>query len=256
MTGTPKEENMLASTLQAIKKQLPGYAILPHETCVLQEGRSVLSVSYKPDNRAIILLDRGSLSLKSIITQCFSSSLYFDDLSVLNFIVSFVNKKFSIKDNLKTIALEKQWLGDDRHQIELNGKKVAVIPLDYFVQHQTGVCRHLALLTAYIVDSFIQNKFLNGRSYYFRVETKVGIPHATIVFINAQNQLFYVDATKDSVIETSHQQLLAGYKKLSKVCGCETIKAVIDKYDPISSNDNASSAEELESTQSYDGLSF
>lgn len=67
------------------------------------------------------------------------------------------------------------------------------IPLDFFLKQRTGVCRHMALTTAYIIDRLISDGWLKGQSLLIRENIPSG-RHAWTLFLSEEGA-WHLDAS-------------------------------------------------------------
>jgi len=125
-----------------------------------------VSIGSSPAGRELIILDPKNSPLlneayRHILTQlstCPSLSLK----EKLSWIAAFVREKVfdpqrSTEENLERFV--QKW--EDTHPLSaftptLHGGLVPVIPIDDFIAAKVGICRHLALVTTYVVDRLIQ----------------------------------------------------------------------------------------------------
>jgi hypothetical protein len=72
------------------------------------------------------------------------------------------------------------------HQIEDSGMQVPCIPIDRFISKGLGVCRHHAMVTAYILDGLTKQRppYLSGTVQIIRDTMKSGNGHAWAAFVN------------------------------------------------------------------------
>jgi len=59
------------------------------------------------------------------------------------------------------------------------------IPLDEFLKHKTGLCRHLALTTTYLIDRLIKDGWLQGNAYLIRENCPTG-RHAWTLYLSEE----------------------------------------------------------------------
>lgn len=59
------------------------------------------------------------------------------------------------------------------------------ISLETFLEHKTGVCRHIALTSTYLVNRLIKEGFLNGEAFLIRENCSIG-RHAWTLYVSSE----------------------------------------------------------------------
>ncbi len=126
---------------------------------------------------------------------------------LLQVIVSYVAHVFFEKSN-NIPAQEKINALIEKSQPGVPEKYKAIIPLEYFVKEKTGVCRHAALLTGYLLRRLIGhlNPDSHEKVYRFRSDlilTKHSslyrsglVPHAVVVYVSEEGHQYLLDSTR------------------------------------------------------------
>lgn len=91
------------------------------------------------------------------------------------------------------------------------------VPLDHFLAAKKGVCRHVALTTAYFLTRLIEEHHLApGKAYYIRDLIPYG-GHAWNLYITEKGELWHIDALwnviKNPADPTDYQELVRLYGK-------------------------------------------
>ncbi len=93
------------------------------------------------------------------------------------------------------------------------------ISLDAFLQEKTGLCRHVALVTTYLVDRLVKDEWLEGETFFIR-ENLPDQRHAWTLFISEEGA-WHLDALW-GVLENGKSD--AGFFRLSKKYGRRTME--------------------------------
>jgi hypothetical protein len=113
-----------------------------------------------------------------------------------------------------------------------DGSSVPVLPIDAFIRERAGVCRHLALVTAYFLDRLSKDSamrlcFPRGQTYYVR-DMVPGGGHAWTLFIPAHAcSAWHVDALWGAVCDAADERNLPA---LRAAYGADAIDAEIDRF--------------------------
>ncbi len=98
--------------------------------------------------------------------------------------------------------MNESWLTEhaddpDAYLLRTNEKgshKISVIPIDHFIKQKFGTCRHITLLTAFLLYKLIKEDFLDGSVYHHR-DNIIGGAHSWVIYKDPSNQVYVVDAT-------------------------------------------------------------
>lgn len=118
-------------------------------------------------------------------------------------------------------------------QIDVNGERVPCIPVDEFISSGLGVCRHHAMVTAYILDGLTKYRSsISNKPFLFGVVQVIrdGVPggaHAWVTYVNSQRRM-HIDTLWNLITEFSTSE---GQKTLGQVYGVDTIERQLKKTD-------------------------
>lgn len=135
--------------------------------------------------REVILFDpENSPRLQAAKNQFFEKlNPSFSEAETLVALIDFIrDEMFDLtKSELKKLN---SLLGDTSKQPE--------IPIDFFIEHRIGVCRHMALITTYFVDQLIKENLLSGDAFFIRENLPYG-RHAWTLLLT-ETGAWHIDA--------------------------------------------------------------
>lgn len=120
---------------------------------------------------------------------------------VLHWTMENIKEALTSKSTERATALIASWEGE--HLKLLSGVSIPLIPIDFFIQHKTGVCRHRAILFAYLFSSLLK-KYPDSFSpdadvlYYRATLSKAG--HAWVCVKDGRGGIYSVDPTLAKII--------------------------------------------------------
>lgn len=130
---------------------------------------------------------------------------------------------------LKTLLFVQENLFDDTRCTNENlshliqnfggGQLEPDIPLEVFLEEKTGVCRHIALTTTYLINDLIREGLLSGNVYLIREQTPFG-RHAWTLFLT-DNAAWHLDPYW-GLLEDGKTR--AGFSHLCKKYGKKTME--------------------------------
>lgn len=100
-----------------------------------------------------------------------------------------------------------------------NGQPDPDISLEVFLEEKTGVCRHIALTTTYLINHLIKEGFLEGSTYLIREQTPLG-RHAWTLFLS-KDAAWHLDPYW-GILEDGKTR--AGFSQLCKKYGKKTME--------------------------------
>jgi hypothetical protein len=132
---------------------------------------------------------------------------------------------------LKAFMITKQW-DKTIPKIKIKDTRVLAIPIDSFISEKLGVCRHHALVTAYIMDGLTKlcsNKtnrpYLSGNVQIIRDNLKSGGAHAWTAYTTKTNMI-HIDTLWNIISDFSNAK---NREKLERIYGAEVILRQIKK---------------------------
>lgn len=110
-------------------------------------------------------------------------------------------------------------------------EKEPEVSLETFLEHKTGVCRHIALTSTYLVDRLIKEGWLQGEARLVRADCIMG-RHAWTLFTSPEGS-WHLDCLWD-VLENGKTG--AGFSRLCQKYGRKTINEVLGNSTAIKSH--------------------
>lgn len=222
-------ENLSEDELKKLGKDT---TILTHEFTAFHRGKVASIGSSLTGKREILVLDPQSDKLKKLYSE-FSKNFNKNDAveDVYKKTQQFINSKFEA-NNEEDIVYE-NWIKENKEFLTLeNGKKVPVIPLEKYVEEQTGVCRHKALLTSFFWTKLIEDGLLPpGEIHHNRDFIKFELEesrakHAWLVYKETKNNKLYLidpEHRKFEEISIHNKNLVSHYGK-------EAVENMLQRY--------------------------
>lgn len=101
------------------------------------------------------------------------------------------------------------------------------ISLEVFLAAHTGVCRHLALTTTYLIDRLIQDGYLEGKAFLIRDFVRCG-RHAWTLFLSEEGA-WHIDAYWRVLADGKTKD---GFAQLCRVYGPNTMQRQQKRWTP------------------------
>jgi len=157
--------------------------------------------------REVILFDPPNSPLLQAAKNQFFEKLSppFSEAEILVSLIDFIRGEIFDLTKSETTKL-RNLLGDTSNQPE--------IPIDFFIEHRIGVCRHMALITTYFVDQLIKENMLPGEAFFIRENLPYG-RHAWTLLLT-ESGAWHIDAYWGSL---ENGKTDAGFLNLCKKYG-------------------------------------
>ncbi len=220
------------------------YVMLTHQT----PFQPYAKLSCRGYNRETILIDCESSQLKKFFSEYLS--VYYNTVNnesatqpldkesidmvlldpyhveVMTDLLNFIKKRFAVitEEELASLIQEKYNLHQPRAAEN-------IIPLEWFLQHGVGFCRHQALATAYVLAQLVQyhaekqgNSFHDKTSHIFRFRTQLQaldkvdkkVSHAMVVYQAANGHYYLLDSTRKTCLVVDLSELTPDAKQTLK----------------------------------------
>lgn len=184
-------------------------------------GREIILLNYLPEQLAAY---QSILELKyaHLLTELKTFTSPQDDKSdttedFLKQIKKYVQTYIFPLDNKGNLValVEEDILQYKKENPELHIKEAPFIPIEYFIHKKHGVCRHHAIVTAYLIDRLIrENKMpLRGNIHVVRGELPQA-PHAWVVFRSYNGKSYHLDTIFDKLVDISSDTGLSSLESI------------------------------------------
>ena len=208
-------------------------------------GESYVSIGAYPQSsqRELLLFDTKASSQAE---DCFrkletfflrardiSSHRVISIIRVIRWTMEHTEKALVNKSNEKVAALIASWEGE---QLELSsGASIPLIPIDFFIKHQTGVCRHRALLFAYLFAELVRKYpdcFSGATDVLYYRATLARAGHAWVCVKDGSGRVYSVDPTLGKIIAIEQEMFSCSRSPLESVYGREAALEFIQRVAP------------------------
>lgn len=186
-------------TLTATDSSTPA---IPHEiitrrtTDWCDQSKQFVSLSANPAKREVLTFSPAELELQQLaglLLRGLKARAFAHGYDILNFLAQFVADRVT-KDKAKAEELITKWEGPT---VLIEDKAVPVIPLTVFLNANAFICRHIALLTAFLTRYLIEADLLppgivNLIRYTMGDASNAG--HAIVSYSDGKHK-WYIDPT-------------------------------------------------------------
>lgn len=192
------EKLVLLPDLSKDKTHFRDYLILNREVTNFNQKIVSIGGNLMP-NREILTLDPHSNTLQSLY-QRLKRIVENISMPLLKVLTRLLTNQFTrgqeTENNINCLLAT--WINehsDDKSSVISlsDGRKIPVVPLDFFLQHSLGFCRHYSLLGAYLLYRLIEDKLLSGEVYLHRDPAAPKNPHMWVVFKTLVGEIFIID---------------------------------------------------------------
>ena len=209
-----------------IYKGVPHVAIKHTRTCYVNAPWCLVSIGTIPTpKREVIIFNPRSEVLaamyKRLVDKLPSRGLEAFFVTVRAQLISLFSKS-SVEALDKLTA---SWCGQ---KVKLKGgKRCPVIPLEYFIRKGIGVCRHIALILAYMYDKASIDGIIPRGNIHVHRDTTKGAGHTWCVFV-MDDYVYVIDIIKNINTELSD----ANIPTLIKHYGRAAVTRMFEYYAP------------------------